>query len=264
MCAYRWQLACNTDGDCGAGFNCVPSVQVTCPTRSGGGTPSSGSSSGAGGSASSGGAATPPTKDGDGTVGGTGGGTGGSTGSVAECTTTTAFPGSCQPKVTTCSADSDCPSAWTCRELPTAGGTGVGSGGNTGTAGPLPADQPLSTPTVATTTPPPDSTATQMVCVSPYGAVARDASPPSGGPTSGGTTTGSSGSSNGGSGGTSGAPTAAPTEKGGAQATDDAHDTSSAGGCAVAANDAPNVTSSLAAGLMLVGLIVGARRRSRR
>ncbi|HEX2658230.1 MAG TPA: hypothetical protein VHU40_08165, partial [Polyangia bacterium] len=140
---------------------------------------------------------------------------------------------------------------------PTAGGTGVGSGGNTGTAGPLPADQPLSTPTVATTTPPPDSTATQMVCVSPYGNVARD------GTLTGGSATGTSGGSGGTTGGI-GAPTVPPAEKGGTQATDSASDTSSAGGCAVVANDTTTVGSSVAAGLMLVGLILVGRRRSRR
>lgn len=254
VCAYRWELACNTDGDCGAGFNCVPSTRAVCPTRSGSGTPSSGSSSGAGGSASSGVATTAPTKD----EGGTGAGNSTGTGSVAECTTTTAFPGSCQPKAATCAADSDCPSAWTCTELSTGGGTAVGSGGNTGSVEPTPPDQPVSTPAVSTTTTA-DSTATQKVCVSPYGGVARD-----GILTSGGSSTGT----NGGTGGTTGAPTVAPTEKGGTQATDNAHDTSTAGGCALIANDATgestNRWSSIAAGMMLVGLVLGARRRTRR
>lgn len=30
------------------------------------------------------------------------------------CTTSTAFPGTCQPKVPTCNSDADCPSPWTC------------------------------------------------------------------------------------------------------------------------------------------------------
>lgn len=30
------------------------------------------------------------------------------------CTTSTAFPGTCQPKVATCNSDADCPSPWTC------------------------------------------------------------------------------------------------------------------------------------------------------
>ena len=241
-CAYRWQLACNTDSDCGAAFNCVPSTQTTCPTRSGGGTSPSGSSSGAGGSAVSVDVATPP-KEGNAT---------GSSGSVAECTSTTSFPGSCQPKATTCTADTDCPSAWTCVELSVpSGGSAVGTGGSTGSDAPLPAEQPTSTPSVGiatdVSTTPPDATGSQKVCVSPYGDFARGGTLTSGGST----------------GGSASDPTSPTNEKGAPPAADAAHNASSGGGCAVAAHDTADAWS-VAAGLALLGLALGSRRRARR
>jgi len=110
-CAYKWQLQCNVDTDCGAGFTCTPSVSVGC---SGGGsagtsgTTSSGpSNSGTGGAASSAGVAVPPD---------------------SHCTTTTSFPGSCTPNVTSCTATQDCPADWTCAPAPVAVSNQSGSG----------------------------------------------------------------------------------------------------------------------------------------
>lgn len=146
-CAYRWELPCNADAECGDGFVCQPSVVGTCS----GGTPvdtgstgsgtagstgtSSGTASGGSSSAGTGGATgTAPTRDTPDTSGG----------SAPVCTTTTSYPGSCRPKATTCSADADCPSLWKCTSMvsgdvatkepmPVDGGT---------TTGPAPAGEP--------------------------------------------------------------------------------------------------------------------------
>lgn len=52
QCAYRWQLPCNADADCGDGFLCQPSTMTTCS----GSTPGTAGSAGTGtATASSGG-----------------------------------------------------------------------------------------------------------------------------------------------------------------------------------------------------------------
>lgn len=99
LCTYRWALPCNADVDCGTGFLCKPSEMGMC---------SGGGAAGSGGTASE--------------------GAGGGTGTVVApspvdaapvapptCTTIFSYPGHCQAKVTTCTADADCPSPWTCR-----------------------------------------------------------------------------------------------------------------------------------------------------
>jgi MYXO-CTERM domain-containing protein len=95
-CAFKWQLPCNKDLDCGAGFSCKPSVTGSC--SGGAGTPSSG-----GASAPSPGIAAPPSDAGA---------------APPMCTTTTSYPGYCQPTVATCTVDTDCPANWKCVEAP--------------------------------------------------------------------------------------------------------------------------------------------------
>jgi MYXO-CTERM domain-containing protein len=112
ICAFQWQLPCNADSDCGAGFTCKPNVSGVC---SGGG--SAGSGGGTGGSAGGGSVPQPPPSD---------------AGAFAPpmCMTTTSYPGYCAPKVTTCTADSDCPANWKCEtspETPVSSGPGTGA-----------------------------------------------------------------------------------------------------------------------------------------
>jgi len=263
-CTYRWQLPCNADSDCGGAFTCVPATRTSCPSRSGGGaTASDGTSggsgtTGAGGSGVSEGAGTPPaaTKPGSATP---------PDGDVAECTTTTAFPGTCQPTATTCQADSDCPSAWTCADVSGAGnsggdgagpvGTGTAPGGSSSGAGgvgggtsgaPAPTDQPTA---VSSDSPPvdpktaPDLVAPQKACLSPYGDFGRGATPTSNGSPTGGVS----------------GPALPPTGEKSLAAEDSAQAQSS--GCAVAAH---NVKDGWPAGLALLGLVLASRRRTRR
>jgi MYXO-CTERM domain-containing protein len=105
LCTYRWALPCNADADCGTGFVCKPSEMGMCSGGSGtagGGTTSSGgtSSEGAGGGSGTAVAASPV-----------------DAAPVAPptCTTIVSYPGYCQAKVTTCTADADCPSPWMCQ-----------------------------------------------------------------------------------------------------------------------------------------------------
>jgi len=144
-CAYKWQIPCNTNSDCGDGFVCQPLAQGTCSASAGsagGGTVSSGGgTSGAGGGS---GIALPPV-----TV---------DAGTTSTCVTTTSFPGTCQPANPTCTTDSDCPSTWTCQS----GVTTIG--------------QPIAIIVDAgAAMPPPTSTSTSTsvkTCQSPGGSVA--------------------------------------------------------------------------------------------
>lgn len=129
-CVFRWQLSCNVDSDCGVDFVCAPSVTGVCSggsgtappaTRTGsaaaaGGAIGSGTSSGSGAPSTG---ATPPAKADAGVT---------TTDPPSTCTTTTSFPGYCQPRVTSCNVDADCPANWTCTSAPTlVGGSGVGT-----------------------------------------------------------------------------------------------------------------------------------------
>jgi Cys-rich repeat protein len=106
QCAYRWEMPCNADADCGAGFTCQPTMMGMC-------SGSSGTASGSSGGSSE----------------GVGGGTGSTAAPVAvpvpadvdagvavppTCTTVATYPGYCQAKPTVCAADADCPAGWTC------------------------------------------------------------------------------------------------------------------------------------------------------
>jgi MYXO-CTERM domain-containing protein len=180
---------------------------------------------------------------------------------VAACTTTTAFPGTCQPTATTCLADSDCPSAWTCIDLSGSGnatGTGTAPGGTTTGAGgvgggvsgaPAPTDQPTA---VSSDSPPsdpkiaPDLVAPQKVCQSPYGDFGRSSTPTSNGSPTGGASD----------------PALPPTGEKSLAAEDSAQAQSS--GCAVAAHNAKDGLPAATAGLALLGLMLAGRRRTRR
>lgn len=150
-CAYKWQLPCNTDLDCGANFVCNPVTTGSCSGGSGTATPGTNASDPGAGAPQDLRAPIPPD----------------------QCTTTTSFPGYCQPKAATCTADSECPAAWTCKVIATttpvtdgpapapavdAGTTSSQGGGNGSSAGVAP---PQSLPR------PPEETA--KVCVSPLG-----------------------------------------------------------------------------------------------
>lgn len=149
QCTYKWQLPCNADADCGDGFECQPTTMGMCSGGSGSaGSGSTTSSSGAGGGSGSGGLALPPSPAPDG-------------GTSVVCTTVTSYPGSCQPKVSTCNVDSDCPSTWKCVAsavlTTTEGGAPVPTDGGATTA--------VQNPTATTTA---TSTATTVsTCQSP-------------------------------------------------------------------------------------------------
>jgi MYXO-CTERM domain-containing protein len=103
LCAFKWELPCNVDSDCGAEFICNPSVSGICSAGSGSAPPAS-TSGGTGGTAGTDSRANtaPAAVD----------------ASAPVCTTTTSFPGWCAPKATTCATNSDCPSGWTCTTAP--------------------------------------------------------------------------------------------------------------------------------------------------
>ncbi len=226
LCAFKWQVPCNADTDCGDGFVCQPSVSGGCVTSG-----RAGISGSAGGS--SGGAAPPPAID----------------AGAPECTTVTSFPGSCRPKATTCAADAECPSGWTCTAI--------------GTAEPASGAGPKTTVRdAAATTAPPSfvdaGAAPTKICVGPFGA---------GEPTRGGVDVGSGGATNTGHQGTGGA---APPQSPGSSATggttgnttggSKASSQSSGGGCAVAPAR-PGRSALLLIGLAAVGLALARRRR---
>ena len=102
QCAFKWQLPCNADADCGTGFVCQPTTTGMCSGSSSASGGSS-SSSGAGGGSGSGAPSAPPL------LPAVDAGT-----SAPVCVTTTSFPGSCQVEVISCAVDSDCPSIWKC------------------------------------------------------------------------------------------------------------------------------------------------------
>jgi len=114
-CAYPWQLPCMVDSDCGTQFTCKPFTSGTCSGGVGVGV-------GIPGGTSTGGTATSTIAPDQVTIApaapvGVDGGTASIDGSTT-CTTTTTFPGYCQPKSVTCTADTDCPAAWTCVSAP--------------------------------------------------------------------------------------------------------------------------------------------------
>lgn len=116
-CAPRWMGPCTTAADCGDGFTCEP--ELSCYCSGSGGTdvpPDTGTGSSGGGS--SGGAPTP----------GSDSAGSGSSIPLPEGSGTAVDPCACEPtgsnycalpdEPTACTAASDCPTDWTCEELP--------------------------------------------------------------------------------------------------------------------------------------------------
>jgi MYXO-CTERM domain-containing protein len=244
-CAFTWQLPCNTDTDCGAGFMCNPTV--------------SGSCSGSSGSATAGTGTSGPAMTGGGAAGSAGATKTADPGFAAPvppdqtCTTTTSFPGYCQPKATTCASNTDCPTDWTCvaQQTPDRGGPTIATGaaGTSGTTSSPGAGVPASDALLPAPGPTPPVT---MVCTSPYGyggygAVAVDSGTPKQGGT--GTTTAGTGAA-GGPGGSIPPTTPSPTHE--------SAGTSPSTGCAVAGGSS---SSAAFAALALLGLALARRRR---
>jgi MYXO-CTERM domain-containing protein len=254
FCAYRWQLPCNADVDCGDGFVCQPSVMGTCS----GGTPVDVGSTGTGTTGSAG------TSSGTASGGSSSSGTGGAAGTAPTpstpdtgvtttpvCTTTTYYPGSCQPKAKTCAVDSDCPSTWTCASIVS---------GSDGTAGrdPMPVDGGATTEPAPTGEPPIMSSdpIITRVCQSPTGYPTRGGLPEDG---TGSVSLGTDQASKGADAGTAGGAGSTPPPTPSVPATDD--DTNTAkptgattggGGCSVSG---ASHGSNVALWLGLVGLL---------
>jgi MYXO-CTERM domain-containing protein len=234
-CAYKWQLPCNVDTDCGDGFTCAPSVTGAC-SGSGGSADAGTATVGAGttglGSASTGSAST--------------GSAPASTGSsaapstpVPSCMTTTSFPGSCTPKATSCKANTDCPAQWTCVDEPSVGAV-TGTASTDGGTSTRPA---MGAPTPAGMATPP-ATAPVKVCASPLGTFGGAPKDGSGVPQTGGNGSGTGGATGANGGGTS--PTAAGTS-------------AASSGCAIGGAEGGSPLAAFA--LALLGLVVIRRRR---
>ncbi len=186
-CAFKWQLPCQVDADCGDGaFTCQPSVSITCSGGTSGGSAGSSGGTGTGTGISSGGGKT----SGVGTVSSVGSTTTGAGGASAStpaskptngenpaviavppsppdstppvCTTTTSLPGYCQLKNSTCTTDADCPADWTCASVPDATPISAGASASA-SSGPAVAVAvaPVPTPGPAT------GTTASKVCSSP-------------------------------------------------------------------------------------------------
>jgi MYXO-CTERM domain-containing protein len=212
-CAFKWQLPCSASADCGDGFECQPSVVGAC----------------SGGGASSTGSTTPPPPP-------------------PTCTTMTTFPGTCQPKVTTCTTDSQCPPSWKCSA--NQAGTAVASPPASG--GPA---TPSTTTTTAPPTPVPDMAATRS-CVSPFGIVATagDRGVSSSGTAPAPATPGLPGTGASGPTPSPVPPTSTPTAQ-----PEQFTPSRAAGGCAVGSGAvSPQGGSAL---LLLLGLVLARRRR---
>ncbi len=119
-CAPRWMGPCTTAADCGDGFTCEP--ELSCYCSGGGGTdvpPDTGTGSSGGGSSGSDGGAPTPGSDSAGS---------GSSLPAPDGSGLTEDPCACEPtgsnycalpdEPTACTAASDCPTDWTCEELP--------------------------------------------------------------------------------------------------------------------------------------------------
>ena len=248
FCAFHWQLPCNAAADCGAGFTCQPLITTSCS----GGTPvSGGSGTGVGGTP--GGSTSDPTLPPD------------------NCTTTTTFPGSCQPVATICNVDADCPANWLCQDVVTppkrGGATGVGGESGSG-------DDASGTGAGAATgsgAEPGGNTASGRMCSSPFiPPMASDSG--EGGRTGGGEGTGTptSGSTPPGSSGTGGT-TAGPGKddpgagaaNGAAHVADASGASNGTGGCSISGSAAGSRVAGGLSMLALLGLGVVARRRRR-
>ena len=245
LCAYKWQLPCNADADCGAGFTCQPSVMGICSGSSGsapnGGTGTASAGTG-GGSGSTGVPAPLPVAMDAGTL------------TPVTCQTITSFPGSCQPKATTCAVNTDCPSVWTCvaSNVGTAVSGGTATGGTATSGGSAPVALPDGGAPVVV---PPPVTTTVLTCQPPYSAT--------------GSTTHDSGSATAIKSGDAGAVTgsttppvpATPGNNGGPTTPQTAATTGSGGGCSLAASQPSSGTVWLLGLLAVLGLALARRGR---
>lgn len=259
-CAFKWQLPCNADADCGdSAFTCQPNASVTCSGGSATGSGTSGSGSGAGGTTSTtavtsstatGGASSKPTVSSGSSVvvavpptppGGT------PTTAPPVCTSTTSFPGYCQIKNSACSKDSDCPADFTCVSAPdvtpavagTAVATSPGIVGGAGGASQAPAKSSVPPTAPGGSAGSPSSSASKF-CQAPgsYGFATPGAS---------GSATGSSGSNSGAPGQTGGTGTAVssgPTGATPAPTNPPRTATSDSGGATAGATGTPPATTS--------------------
>jgi MYXO-CTERM domain-containing protein len=145
-CAYRWEVPCNADADCGDGFTCQPMSYGSCSSGSGTATAGTGTaSSGSGVGGGTGSAETPtPVPPPDVVDAGVA--------TPVTCTEVTSYPGSCVANPVSCSADADCPSGWTCALVTT--GTAVSDGTSTTPGAPVAVDggAVVAPPPVVTTT----------------------------------------------------------------------------------------------------------------
>jgi MYXO-CTERM domain-containing protein len=96
LCTYRWELPCNADLDCGAGFTCQPSISRTC-TGSAAAPVEGGASEGSGGSLGTESPVAPL-----------------DAGPAATCTVVSSYPGRCLAQTIACLSDGECPVGWTC------------------------------------------------------------------------------------------------------------------------------------------------------
>ncbi len=236
LCAFKWQVPCSADTDCGDGFVCQPSVSGGCGTASRGGVSgSTGSASGTAGGTSSGGSSPPAAID----------------AGTPECMTVTSFPGSCTPKATTCAADAECPSGWTCTAIGTPQPV-TGTGASTPARGSVDATSPPDAVDAGATT--------TKICIGPLGAGAPTRGTDLG--AGGEVTSGHQGSGgaappaspgSGATGGPTGNATGGTT---GSKASSD----SSGGGCAMAPAR-PGRSAFVLIGLAAAGLTLARRRR---
>jgi hypothetical protein len=252
LCAFKWQVPCTTDADCGDAFTCHPQEIISCTSSGSVGTPtptdagtSGGGSTGSTGSGNGGGASTDPATP----------GTKVAPPSDPICTEPKkTFPGYCQPKVTRCTADSECPTTWTCMQQATPVSTPpspaprpdtASDGGSASkSADPVPPDQGFAVPV--------------RICTPPGGLGVRgsDSAGVKGDTTSTPMTPGN-GTTAGGPKPVSMDPQAPPSAGGSGQPT-----TPSSGGCTIHDGSQPSRASGLAL-FTLLGLIAARRLRRR-
>jgi hypothetical protein len=240
QCAYKWQLPCNADVDCGDGFLCQPTTIGMCSGSGSTGSGTATSSSGTGGGGGAGALPAPlpmPASD-------------GGTTTTPVCTATTSYPGSCQAKATTCTTDADCPSIWKCLDLNVP--TTVSSGPVAVDAGAAPTPMPPTTTSTAT------ATATAVKTCQAPSAYPRGA----GGNGTTQTTVAVGTSTNGGV-TTKGTTTPPSTDLPGGVTSTDTHSTAqiTGGGCALGAGE---LSTSPAMVIALFGALGLLRRRRRR
>lgn len=114
-CAPRWMGPCTTAADCGDGFTCEPELSCYCsgsggsdvPPDTGTGDSAGGSSGSSSGSDSAGSGSDLPAPDG-----------GGATEDPCACEPTGSNYCALPDEPTACTAASDCPTDWSCEELP--------------------------------------------------------------------------------------------------------------------------------------------------